>query len=80
MKIAVSRVATLRISETTRRFGGTRRLHFQGLRVAQFGLPAAFAGFLRDLFLYTEDGGGTFLRNVGLSPNYMAMQPTIPYY
>jgi hypothetical protein len=27
----------------------------------------------------SEDGGNQFLRNVGLSPNYMVLQPRRPY-
>jgi hypothetical protein len=36
--------------------------------------PHVTAGFLLGLFLYPEDGSGMFLRNSGLSPNYMALQ------
>jgi hypothetical protein len=45
-------------------FGGTYRLHLQSLQ-----LPA-------HIFLYPEDGGHRFLRNVGLHKIYMAPHPT----
>jgi hypothetical protein len=52
-----------------RRFGGTYRLHLQGIRnpgscrlILQ--LPAHAGSSLVD-FLYPKDGGDTFLRNVG---------------
>jgi hypothetical protein len=35
-----------------------------------------FLGLLFD----SEDGGDMFLRIVGLSPNYTALQPSMPYY
>jgi hypothetical protein len=44
-----------------RRFGGTYRLHLHCIR----NLPPAPSGSSLADFLYAEDGGDTFLRNVG---------------
>jgi hypothetical protein len=73
-------------------FGGTHRLHIQGRRVSQtkneqkqearsaeLSLPPVSAGFLLGLLFDLEDGGKMFMRNVGFSPNYGAMQPRRPY-
>jgi hypothetical protein len=43
-------------------------------------LQAGSAGFLLGLLFNAEDGGDMFLRNVGLSPNYKALQPRRPYF
>jgi hypothetical protein len=34
-------------------------------------LAICFAGFMVDLLFDPEDGGGMFLKNVGLPPNYV---------
>jgi hypothetical protein len=44
----------------------------------RFSLPPASAGFLLGLLFGHDDGGGMFLQNDGLSPDYMALQPIIP--
>jgi hypothetical protein len=50
-----------------RRFGGTYRLHLQGRKNKLRKLVIYFhAGFLLNLFFFTEDGGDMFLRNVVL--------------
>jgi hypothetical protein len=41
--------------------------------------PYVCAGFLLDLLLCLDERGNIFLRNVELSPNYIALQPTRPY-
>jgi hypothetical protein len=69
-----------------RRFGGTYRRHLQGIKPASEE-PASVGGFaseksatcprwfLASRFLYPEDGGDTFLRNVGLHNIYTAPHP-----
>jgi hypothetical protein len=42
-------------------------------------LAACFCWFLLHLFLDPKFGEAMFLRNVGLSPNYTVLQPTIPH-
>jgi hypothetical protein len=66
--------------KVNRRFGGKCHLHFQGQRIRnarnQSPMPAKcfHAGFLLGLFLYPEDRGDMFLRNVGLlSTDYTAL-------
>jgi hypothetical protein len=44
-------------------------------RNAQLSLLPASAGFLLSLLFDSEDGSDMFLRNVGLSPDYTALQP-----
>jgi hypothetical protein len=36
-------------------------------------------GFLLEFLLFPEAGGHVFFRNVGISSNYEALQPTMPY-
>jgi hypothetical protein len=43
--------------------------------VVTLSLPIASADFLLDFLFDSENEGGTFLRNAGLSPKYMAVQP-----
>jgi hypothetical protein len=43
-------------------------------------LPPDSAGFLLGLLFNHEVGGEMFLRNVWLSPNYMALQSSSSYY
>jgi hypothetical protein len=62
----------------TRRFGGTYPLHLQGRRIVQQShlLARCFA----QLFYDPEDGGDTFLRNVGYhSTQYTASYPRRRY-
>jgi hypothetical protein len=55
-----------------RRFGGTYRLHLQGRRIVQAACHL-LARWFAELFLDPEDGGDTFLRNVGYnSTDYTA--------
>jgi hypothetical protein len=49
------------------------------LRWSKPHLAPAFAVFMLDLFFYPEDVGDTFLRNVGLSPKYLMLQPRREY-
>jgi hypothetical protein len=71
-----------------RRFGGTYRLHFQGRNIRERGTrvsrwlqtelslhpPANAGSSLADIF-YPEDGGDTFLRNVGSHKIYTTPHP-----
>jgi hypothetical protein len=55
-----------------RRFGGTYRLHLQGIKIQRArNRLAARAGFFPTL----QDGGDMFLRNVGLHKIYTAPHP-----
>jgi hypothetical protein len=62
----------------TRRFGRTYRLHLQGRRIVQqtseqAGGKQKLARWFAELFFNPEDGGDTFLRNVGYhSTHYTA--------
>jgi hypothetical protein len=54
------------------RFGGTNRLHLQGTKIRERRTSVArwlqtepLAQFFARGFLYPEDGGDSFLRNVG---------------
>jgi hypothetical protein len=40
---------------------------------AECSLPSASADFLLGLIFDLEDGGDMFLRKIGLSPNYVAL-------
>jgi hypothetical protein len=70
-------------SERFRRFGWAYRLHLQAWIVGdartqqKLGLSLLHASvvFLLGVHLYSEDGCDMFLRNVGLSPNYIGLQP-----
>jgi hypothetical protein len=42
-------------------------------------LPPAFANFFLFVLFKPEDGGDKWIRNVRLSPKYMALQPRRPY-
>jgi hypothetical protein len=65
-----------------RRFGRTNHLHLQGREIRAQGtgknrgvqqtVATCTRCFLAHGFLYTEDGGNTFLRNVGSNNIYMA--------
>jgi hypothetical protein len=46
-----------------RRFGGTRRLHFQGRRICQ-ARNQRVSGSKESKFFGPEDGGDVFIRNV----------------
>jgi hypothetical protein len=63
-----------------RRFAGTCRLQLQG-RKKKFQLATCLlAGSCWNVFFDPEDGGDTFLRNVGcISTDYMASHPTRRY-
>jgi hypothetical protein len=63
MKTAVFWALTPSSSERDRRFGRTHHL------------AACFCWFLAGSLFYPDDGDGILLRNVGLSPNYTALQP-----
>jgi hypothetical protein len=64
-----------------RRFGGTYRLHLQGRKIRERGSPATCSlWFLARGFFYPEDGGDTFLRNVGSEKNYTAPHPRKHFY
>jgi hypothetical protein len=56
-----------------RRFGGTYRLHLQGIRIRERGTSVS-------RWLQTEEGGDTFIRNVGLHNIYMAPHPRRRHY
>jgi hypothetical protein len=80
MNYTVLWVATQRNLERSQRFGGTyrpqaRRQQKQVTnRACRLLLLVSFG-----LLLDPEDGGHILLRNVGLSPNYTALQPGRPY-
>jgi hypothetical protein len=60
-------VAPCSSCESNRRFGGTCRLHLQGRKIRWF---------IASGFFYPEDGGDTFLRNIGLiHRSYTAPHP-----
>jgi hypothetical protein len=46
---------------------------------SEISWPPIYIGFLCGLLFGLEDGHETFLRNVGLCPNYTALQPKRPY-
>jgi hypothetical protein len=53
------------------------------MRQVEFSLPPASAHFLLGLIFDLKDGGDMFLRKIGLSANYMALNPengTLQYY
>jgi hypothetical protein len=59
-----------------RRFGGTYRLHFQGRKIRELQIVATSSGwFLARGFFYPEDGGDTFLQDVGSHKFYKASHP-----
>jgi hypothetical protein len=78
-------ITTLRSSKISQRFGRTYRLHLQARRVSRVGNQhkheaiSASASFLLLLVFCPEDGGDMIFRNVGRSPNYVALQPRQPY-
>jgi hypothetical protein len=43
------------------------------MRQNKCSFPSDSADFLLGLIFYLEDGGDMFLRKIGLSPNYMAL-------
>jgi hypothetical protein len=45
-------------------------------------LAICFAGFMADLLFDPDDGGSMFLKNVGLPPDYMILEPRrcTPHY
>jgi hypothetical protein len=59
----ISRTVELRKEETSR-----------NRREGELSLSLAFDWFL-DLLFYPEGGGDMFLRNIELSPNYVAIKP-----
>jgi hypothetical protein len=59
-----------RVDRVNRRFGGTFRVEKSACKK-----PPAHAGFSLAEFFYPEDGGDTFLRNVGSHKIYMAPRP-----
>jgi hypothetical protein len=78
-------VITPCITKRVLRFGGTHHLHIQGRNVSQernqqeqAAISALSAGFSLGLHFDLEDGGDTFLLNLGLSLNYTALQPRRP--
>jgi hypothetical protein len=61
-----------------RRFGGTHRLQLQGRKTRERGTRVRCLQprwFLARGFFYPEDGGDTFLRNVGSHKIYTASHP-----
>jgi hypothetical protein len=73
------------VVQRAQRFGETHHFHLQGRRLRhariqqklinfQFASPS----FLLCLFVDSEDGSDIFSRNIGLSPNYTALQPGRP--
>jgi hypothetical protein len=58
-----------------RRFWGTYRLHLQGWSKKQAANRPLLLASLFGLLLNLEHGSDTFLRNVGVLPNYTALQP-----
>jgi hypothetical protein len=83
MKNAVFWDVTPCIYCVNRRFGGTYRLHLQGRKIHGRGTSVSrlqtaatcLRWFLSRRFFYPEDGGDTFLRNVGLHNIYTAPHP-----
>jgi hypothetical protein len=68
-------------SYTNRRFGGTYRLHHQGIKIRERGTSVSQSAatcsrwFLARGFFYPENGGDTFLRNVGSYKSYTTLHP-----
>jgi hypothetical protein len=62
-----------------RRFGETYRLHLQGQRIRQeTNISRRQAEFLSfGIHFDHQDGSDIFFRNVGLSPNYTALQSNV---
>jgi hypothetical protein len=52
-----------------------RSNHRQAVVCKLWIFPSASVCFLLALFFCPEDGGDMFVRNVGISPNYTALQP-----
>jgi hypothetical protein len=46
----------------------------------KLSMPPASAGFLHDFLSNTDDECNIFLQNVGLSLNYIILQPRIAYF
>jgi hypothetical protein len=76
MKNAVFWDVALCTSCVNRRFGGTYRLNLQGRKIRELHTTATCSRwFLARGFFYPEDGGDTFLRNVGSHKKYTAPHP-----
>jgi hypothetical protein len=73
MKSTLFWLVTLCSSERVGRFGATFHLHLQAGK-QQKQANKLSAGFLLDFLFDSEVGEGMFLRNVDLSPNYVALQ------
>jgi hypothetical protein len=58
-----------------RRFGGTYRLHLKGRKIRERGTSVRRRLQSAADFFYPEDGGDTFLRNVGLHKINAALHP-----
>jgi hypothetical protein len=59
-----------------RYFGGTYRLRLRGRKICERGTNVTCSRwFLAPGFIYPEDGGDTFLRNVGSHKIYTAPHP-----
>jgi hypothetical protein len=74
MKSTFFSVATPCSSEGAQHFGGAnqrKKQHWEAENSAT--LPPDSTDFLLGLLSDPEDGSDMFLRNVGLSPNYMAL-------
>jgi hypothetical protein len=74
----LSVLAPLSSVEVHRRFVGSYRLHLSGRRISRTEnhQQAGSACFLHLVGFLHEDGGDTFIRNVGgLLPDYTALQP-----
>jgi hypothetical protein len=47
----------------------------ESLTPVDYDNTSLFLVFLLDILFYCDDGSDKFLQNIGLSPNYMALQP-----
>jgi hypothetical protein len=70
MPVIVKSTFSLRVEEKAKQENSTSR--------STLSFPRVSAGFLFRLLFDPEDGDDIFLRNIGFSPNYTALQPRGP--